>query len=330
MIKPDFESLKKGLIKKVDDEVSTIGGILRDPKQSFEKNVNIGLDVMEVLYAQKALDLLVFQNKTSMFFLRDPLVDTRLNITGTFTNTVNRTKNLLLTKKEFVDAYRAAHLAEILRNENSYLSLKINVASAELAALPGSRVPDNDQIEIYKRWVGFVTDMNERILVKYGAKVSEVAKGLQVNIVGKKINSYADAMASFQKIQTNPMFKLNSQDARAVASALEAFDKAMFSDNVVRLGKAFGVAGKVVQADNIRQKAILGFETNNWRPLMLELESIALGAGAGAVLAAGIAFAFPTFASATLGIVVISVMMAAVATYIDDSKVEEINNFVVR
>ncbi|TFF14302.1 lipid II-degrading bacteriocin [Pseudomonas sp. BCA14] len=179
----------------------------------------------------------------------------------------------------------------------------------------------------YKDAVSFVADTNERILEKYGANMSKIAQDLQAGVSGKKVRSYAEALATFERVSANPNIRLNAQDTQAVVDALNALDKATLADNIKRLGKGFGVVGKIVQAETVGEKVISGYQTGDWKPLMLELEAMAIGAGAGAVLAVGVAFALPAFASATAGIIIVSIAMAAAASYIDAEKVDEINNF---
>lgn len=184
------------------------------------------------------------------------------------------------------------------------------------------------QAEDYKGAVSFLAATNEQILKKYGSNMSKISQDLQTNISGKKIRSYAEAMATFEKVKANPNMKLNAKDTRAVVAALNALDKATFADNITRLGKSFGIVGKLVQADAIREKAVSGYQTGDWKPLMLELEAMALSAGIGALLAVGIAFTFPVFATATAGIVTVSLMMAITSAFIDDKTADEINKLV--
>ncbi|CRM30824.1 lipid II-degrading bacteriocin [Pseudomonas sp. 25 R 14] len=184
------------------------------------------------------------------------------------------------------------------------------------------------EAEAYTDSLSFVATANEAALKKYGANLSKISTDLQANISGKKVKSYADAMKTFEKVRANPKMKLNAQDTQAVVNALNALDKATFADNITRLGKSFGIVGKIVQADAIREKAVSGYQTGDWKPLMLELEAMALSAGIGALLAVGIAFTFPVFATATAGIVTVSLMMAITSAFIDDKTADEINQLV--
>lgn len=60
------------------------------------------------------------------------------------------------------------------------------------------------------------------------------------------------------------------------ANAVRHIDTKALADNFQRLGKAFGVFGNVLTAEKLREKTVVGFETGNWQPLMLELEAMVL------------------------------------------------------
>ncbi|WP_150582914.1 colicin-like pore-forming protein [Pseudomonas fluorescens] len=113
-----------------------------------------------------------------------------------------------------------------------------------------------------------------------------------------------------------------------VVDALNALDKASFADNVNRLGKAFGVVGKIVQAESIREKTVIGFETGDWKPLGVEIEALAIGS-----LAAFAAGAFLATVFAMMGALVIisvpfiAVVMALSAAYFDAERIDEINSY---
>ncbi|MHC8285245.1 colicin-like pore-forming protein [Pseudomonas sp. XS1P51] len=182
----------------------------------------------------------------------------------------------------------------------------------------------------YKQAVSFLADTNKYILENYGTNLSKTARDLQINISGKTIRSYSDAMASFEKVRNNPRLKLNSKDTKAVVAALSSLDKAAFADNVSRLGKAFGVVGKIVQADAIREKTAVGFKTGDWKPLGLEIEAIALGsmaASAVGILAAGL---FASIAApAILSVSIVALLMGLIAAFFDAALVDEINGYFI-
>lgn len=162
-----------------------------------------------------------------------------------------------------------------------------------------------------------------------GANMSNIALEMQASISGSKIRSFNDAMTTFEKVRVNPNTRLSAQDTKAVVDALRALDKATFADNVTRLGKAFGVVGYISQANSVREAAAVGFETGSWKPLMLELEAMALGIGAGALLAVIFALTAPVWSSTAVGVVVVAVLMAAIASLFNAKSVDKINNLVL-
>lgn len=185
------------------------------------------------------------------------------------------------------------------------------------------------QIDEYKRGLSFVADVNKYILEQYGEITHQVAKDLQSGISGKKIRNYTEAMQTFEKVRSNPNARLNAKDTQAVVEALNALNKSTYSENLNRLAKGFGVTGRIVQAHSVVEKAIIGFQEGNWKPLMLELESIAAGAGAGALLAAVLALFYPAVAASALGIVAVALLTATISSILDANQVDIINNAIL-
>ncbi|KFF42143.1 hypothetical protein JH25_27595 [Pseudomonas sp. BRG-100] len=219
--------------------------------------------------------------------------------------------------KKWFTSLQAAYAAKYVKSEIDYLQ-------KQTAWL-------NTQIDEFKDSVSFASAVSEQIVTKYGTHLGKIAKDLQSNITGKKIRSYAEAMATFEKVNANPRLKLNAQDRQAVVNALNVLDKATFADNVRRLGKAFGVTGTIVQADTLREKTVLGYQTGDWKPLLLEFEAMAAGKLAGMAAGAILAFLLSLVsAPAAIAVPAVAVLMAAVASYLDAKKVDEINNMFIQ
>ncbi|WP_085717080.1 colicin-like pore-forming protein [Pseudomonas sp. B28(2017)] len=241
-----------------------------------------------------------------------------------------------------IAAYRAKILTEkirILSEKSVILTQAVVTAQVEedarlLAEAEARRLAEEAahiaaEKASYEAAIMFLSDVNKDILVRYGENMSKVALDLQENISGKKVRSYAQAMETFEKVRVNPNTKLNSQDTKAVVNALKTLDQATLADNVTRLGKAFGVVGKIFQINAIREHTIVGIETGDWKPLGLELESIAVGIGAGAVLAGVMVLAIPAFVGSVAGVVTVAILMALAGAYFDAKKVDEINTTVL-
>lgn len=125
---------------------------------------------------------------------------------------------------------------------------------------------------------------------------------------------------------------MNQQDAAAVEKALKALDASTFADNVRRLGKGFGVAGFSLQGYTLGERAITGFKTGEWKPFLLELQSIAAGtlatAAAGVLLASGLALVLAPGLAAGVGFVFTGVILALVSSFIDTQAMEAFNSLV--
>ncbi|MNE49437.1 Colicin-N [compost metagenome] len=117
---------------------------------------------------------------------------------------------------------------------------------------------------------------------------------------------------------------------------MRALDAKTFSDNVKRLGKAFGVVGLSIQGYNVTNKAIAGFKTGNWSPFLLELESIAVGAAAGtvvgpvagAIMATLLSLLMAPWLATSAAVIAGAISMAAASAYFSPGKVDEINNII--
>ncbi|WP_139831481.1 MULTISPECIES: colicin-like pore-forming protein [unclassified Pseudomonas] len=222
-------------------------------------------------------------------------------------------------------AAEAARRAEEAQRQAEEHARQVAAEQARIAAEEQAR-----QIDDYKRAVAFVAEANTYILEKYGEKLHQVVLDLQKDISGKKIRSYGEAMQTFEKVRNNPHARLSPQDTRAVVDALNALDKATYVDNVNRLAKGFGVTGKIVQAHSVIEKTIIGFRDGDWKPLLLEFESIALGMGAGMLVAIGAAkLLSAAVASSVLGIVAVGLLIALIASVLDAKNVETINTLIL-
>ncbi|EJX9410526.1 colicin immunity protein [Salmonella enterica] len=176
--------------------------------------------------------------------------------------------------------------------------------------------------------------VGEYLGVKYKALAKEIAGEIK-NFQGKKIRSYDDAMASLNKITSNPAMKINQADRDALVNAWKYVDAQDMANKLGNLSKAFKVADVVMKIEKIREKSIEGYETGNWGPLMLEVESWVLSGIASAV-------ALGVF-SATLGVYALSLgapaiavgivgilLAAVVGALIDDKFADALNNEIIK
>ncbi|MFG3825857.1 colicin-B, partial [Escherichia coli] len=66
-------------------------------------------------------------------------------------------------------------------------------------------------------------------------------------------------------------------------NAWKAFNADDMGNKFSALGKTFKAADYAIKANNIREKSIEGYQTGNWGPLMLEVESWVISGMASAV-----------------------------------------------
>ncbi|WP_307942464.1 colicin-like pore-forming protein [Pseudomonas mosselii] len=213
-----------------------------------------------------------------------------------------------------------------------YVDLKAQEQLREkLDALEKAR-RDALEKESYKEAATYASDIGKEIANCFGNQVAQAANDMQKGIAGKRIGSYQEALKAFEKLSQKPGLRLNAKDSVAVAQALEALDKATLGDNMLRLGKAFGVTGGVIQAAGLVDSAVSGFKTGDWKPFLLELESAVVGKVAGSLAGAmaGIALGFLVSvpAGAVAGTVLAAVFIGAASSYFDTEKVDQINQWV--
>jgi len=180
--------------------------------------------------------------------------------------------------------------------------------------------------------------MGEKVGEHLGEKYKAVAKEIADDIKkfqGKTLRSHEQAMASLKKILDNPGMKINKGDKDAIVNAWKSFKADDTAKKLANLSKAFSVAGLALKIEKVREKSIEGYETGNWAPLMLEVESWVLG-GIAASVALGIfsatlgAFALSLGAPAVAVGIVGIIVAGTVAALIDDKAVDFLNNQVIR
>ncbi|MBV4458783.1 hypothetical protein KVG96_12550 [Pseudomonas sp. COR58] len=333
-IQNDYLARKHNLEPHLQNELDAVDGThppLRHhtPDEWLARTVNI---VNELLFrknteyqqqlkaTQTAKQLGKLQATYNAMILNDQITSLQNRQSSLYAEIARRQAEALAQQQ----AAEAARRAEEAQRQAEEQARQVAAEQARIAAEEQAR-----QIDDYKRAVAFVAEANKYILEKYGEKLHQVVLDLQKDISGKKVRSYGEAMQTFEKVRNNPHARLSPQDTRAVVDALNALDKATYVDNVNRLAKGFGVTGKIVQAHSVIEKTVIGFRDGDWKPLLLELESIAAGIGAGAILAGAIAMRAPVFAISIPGILIVGLVIAAAAAYLDAKTVEKINTILL-
>ncbi|MGK0735797.1 colicin-like pore-forming protein [Yokenella regensburgei] len=183
-----------------------------------------------------------------------------------------------------------------------------------------------------------ISDVGEKVSgllgEKYKAVANEIAGDIR-NFQGKTIRNHNDAMVSLNKVLSNPAMKISKGDADALANAWRQVNASDMANKLSNMARAFKVADVALKVESVREKSIEGYETGNWKPLMLEVESWAVS-GIVASLAIGVlgsivstflvAGTLPATATMIAGILLISIL----ASLIDDKVVDKINNDIIR
>ena len=218
---------------------------------------------------------------------------------------------------------------------------EINKISSEIQSLKKENISGSNEIKssekdndkyIYAKKdlatinaIQFNANFFETLTEKFGSKASSMAKELKKQAKGKKIRSAKEAIATFDKYGRDIFKKFNAKDIEAIRKALLAADLDMMAKNMAKFSKAFGIAGKVVDFKDLTDRVITSFETGDWKPVFIKLETISLGSFASYLVA--IAFSF--MATARFGILAFATIMAVVSALIDEDLVENINNFII-
>lgn len=215
---------------------------------------------------------------------------------------------------------------------------KAELAIANLARQKQAEEKAKNEKDALNKTSELISDLGEKISTHLGrtyqSLANEIAQDIK-NFQGKKIRGFNDAMKSLNKITANPAMKINKADKDAIVNAWRHVNANDMANKLGNLSKAFKTADVVMKVEKVRQKSILGYETGDWGPLMLEVESWVIS-GLAASLALGIF-------SATLGNVLLAAGVPAVAigimgimlagyigSLIDDNFVNRLNNEVIR
>lgn len=198
---------------------------------------------------------------------------------------------------------------------------------------PSEEIVDKELDEKLKNDTKLLAEVIRDITRKHSDELGEIAGKLSQNIKGRKIRNYQDAIASMEKFQNGRYFKLAQDDRNALADAVKAMDKRTLADNLGRLSAASGLLAKGFIVEVFFSKIEEGFRTGNWKPLMLEIEAMALSGVAAAAmtryipyivlgLAAHVPMLFPPAAAYAFAIFGIAIL----ASLIDAELVDKFNN----
>ncbi|EAW8184857.1 hypothetical protein HX52_21915 [Salmonella enterica] len=220
---------------------------------------------------------------------------------------------------------------------NKHKQLEDNITALKGTLSELEKKKESDAKEALTKASELISAMGDKIGEHLGDKYKSVAKEIAddiKNFQGKTIRSYNDAMASLNKILSNPAMKVNQADKDALVNAWKQVNAQDIANKLGNLSKTFKVADIVLKVEKVREKSIEGYETGNWGPLMLEVESWVLSGVAVGVAMGILGYVAPVVA-ATVGLPVTAITIAGIigisylASFIDDKKADKINNEII-
>ncbi|ECZ6618963.1 hypothetical protein F8X20_21100 [Salmonella enterica] len=223
----------------------------------------------------------------------------------------------------------AAREAEAKRKADEEAKKKEAEAAAE---------KEKDEKEALTKASELIADMGEKIGEHLGEKYKCVAKEIAEdikNFQGRTLRNYEQTMASLKKILDNPNMKINKGDKDAIVNAWKSFKADDTAKKLSNLSKAFHAADVALKIEKVREKSIEGYETGNWGPLVLEVESwiisgvavgVAIGILADIAPVIALTFSLPVSAVTIVGIIGIGF----IASKLDDKFADWINNELIR
>lgn len=141
-------------------------------------------------------------------------------------------------------------------------------------------------------------------------------------------------MASLNEILSNPGMKVNKGDKDTLVNAWRQINAQDIANKFGNISKAFKVADFVMKVEKVREKSIEGYDTGNWGPLMLEVESwvlsgltasVAISLFSEVVFTFLVASSLPATALVIAGIMTISYL----SSFIDANVANKLNREII-
>lgn len=196
---------------------------------------------------------------------------------------------------------------------------------------------ERNELDVLEKASELIVTMGDKVGeylgVKYKALAKEIADEIK-NFQGRTIRSYGDAMASLNEILSNPGMKVYKGDKDALVNAWRQVNAQDMANKLGYMNRAFKVADLVMKVEKVREKSIEGYDTGDWGPLMLEVESwvlsgltasVAISLFSGVVSTFLVASSLPATALMIAGIMVISYL----SSFIDANAVDELNREII-
>ncbi|UAN65595.1 hypothetical protein KGP16_13705 [Serratia sp. JSRIV006] len=171
-----------------------------------------------------------------------------------------------------------------------------------------------------KYTANFYTELTGR----FGEQSAKVAQELADAAKGKQIRSVDEALRAFNKYKDVLNKKFSVKDREAIAKALESLNRDQMAKSLAKFSKAFNYVGWTIVGYDTVKEIEKALDSNNWRPVFVQLESLAAGRAATALTA----FAFSVILGSPLGVLGYAIIMTLVSAFIDDSLMEKVNKLI--
>jgi len=195
-----------------------------------------------------------------------------------------------------------------------------------------------DEAALLLKTSDYIVDAGNKISGQLSDKYRVIAKelaGKVKNYQGKNIRSYNDAMKTLNRLNSNPSMRISPADKAVLINTWRQVDAQNMSINLANLSKVFTAAGWLLRVEKVREKSIVGYETGNWGPLILEVESWVLsGVVASVAMATASIILSMIFTAGTLPttllMIIGTLVISLIASLIDDAFAEKINNELIK
>lgn len=241
--------------------------------------------------------------------------DTAINQMNAARESANRAANRLEQAKK-----DKANAENVLNNARKTLAdVQTQKQANTKAKQEAEAKAEEDRVkDALKTTANFYKEVTE----KFGEQSAKIAKELVDAAKGKKLRNADEALKAFEKYKDVLNKKFSVKDREAVAKALESVNRDQLARNLAKFSKAFYLTAKGLDGYDLLIEFKKGYNTDNWRPFFLKVETI----GAGIAASVLTAFAYSVILGTPIGILGYAIIMTLVGVFVDEKFVGKINN----
>lgn len=169
--------------------------------------------------------------------------------------------------------------------------------------------------------VKFTTDFYQELTQKFSQNASQLAQEFAEQAKGKTLRNVDEALAAYERYKGSLGGRYSAQDRAAIANALKSIQYSAMAEQLAKYSKGLGYYGKLADSYDLLQEVIKAFETDQWRPVFVKIETLT----AGKVATGLVAFSFTLITGVPLGIVSFALLMALTGAMVNDDLMNSIN-----